>query len=79
MAEISKKLIDEINALSHKSKTTGLTDEEKIKQQKLRQEYIKAFRNGFKEQLKSIKVVDAKGNDVTPKKLKEEKNSSKMN
>ena len=73
MAEISKELINEINRLAHKSKTEGLTDEEKIKQQKLRKEYITAFKSGFKAQLQTIKVVDANGNDITPKKLKDEK------
>lgn len=78
MAEISKELIQEINELAHKSKTVGLTEEEKIKQQELRQEYIRQFRSGFKQQLQSIKVVDAKGNDVTPKKLKTAKKAKKL-
>ncbi len=73
MAKISDEMIKEINELAHKSKTVGLTDEEKKRQQYLRQEYIKIFRSGFKQQLQSIKVVDANGNDVTPKKLKEAK------
>lgn len=73
MAKISDELIQEINALAHKSKTVGLTDEEKQKQQELRQEYLRIFRSGFKQQLQNIKVVDAKGNDVTPAKLKKAK------
>lgn len=73
MAKIGDEMIKEINELAHKSKTVGLTDEEKKRQQYLRQEYIKIFRSGFKQQLQSIKVVDANGNDVTPKKLKEAK------
>ena len=79
MAKISEKLIKEINELAHKSKTVGLTEEEKIRQQKLRQEYIKAFRGGFKQQLQSIKVVDEKGNDITPQKLKDAKKGNKLN
>lgn len=70
MAKISDEMIKEINALAHKSKTVGLTKEEKNRQQELRQAYLKAFRSGFKQQLKNIKVVDEKGNDVTPLKLK---------
>lgn len=73
MAKITDEMIKEINALAHKSKTIGLTEEEKVRQQKLRQEYIKAFRSGFKQQLQNIKIVDEKGNDVTPKKLKKSK------
>lgn len=79
MAKISDELIREINELAHKSKTVGLTDEEKVRQQELRQEYLKAFRSGFKQQLQSIKVVDEKGNDVTPQKLKDAKKARKMN
>ena len=73
MAEISQDLINEINALSKKSKTVGLSEEEKQRQQVLRAEYIKAFRSGFKQHLENIKVVDEKGNDVTPIKLKKTK------
>ncbi len=74
MAGIDDKLIAEINALAYKSKTVGLNEEEKARQQVLRQQYLEAFRSGFKQQLKSIKVVDEKGNDITPEKLKREKN-----
>lgn len=70
MAKTMEDLIPEINMLAKKSKTIGLTEEEKERQQQLRAEYIQLFRGNFKEQLKSIKVVDEKGNDVTPKKLK---------
>lgn len=76
MAKISDEMIKEINELAHKSKTEGLTDEEKARQQELRQAYLHAFRSGFKEQLKNIKVVDANGKDVTPHKIKKMK---KMN
>lgn len=67
---IDQKLIDEINALAHKKKTVGLTPEEQVRQQKLRQKYLKEFRRGFEQQLQSIKVVDANGNDVTPAKAR---------
>ena len=43
-----------------------------------KQEYLKAFRGNFKQQLMGIKIVDEKGNDVTPKKLKSEQ-SKKLN
>ena len=64
------QLIKEINYLANKKKTEGLTPEESARQQILRQEYLRIFREGFKQQLTSVKVVDEKGNDITPKKLK---------
>jgi len=67
---IDQKLITRINELAQKKKTIGLTEEEAAEQQHLRQIYLKEFRKGFEQQLKSVKVVDAKGNDVTPHKLK---------
>lgn len=79
MAKITDEMINEINALAHKSKTEGLTEEEKARQQELRQEYLRIFRSGFKQQLQGIKVVDAQGRDVTPKKLKAAKKAKKLN
>lgn len=70
---IDEKLIKRINELAKKKKDGSITDDELVEQQKLRQEYLKQFRAGFKSQLHSIKVVDEKGNDVTPQKLKNEK------
>lgn len=70
---IDEKLIQRINELAKKKKEGKITQEERVEQQKLRQEYLKQFRSGFKSQLLSIKVVDEKGNDVTPQKLKNEK------
>lgn len=67
------QLIKEINFLANKRKTEGLTPEETARQQILRQEYLRIFREGFKQQLTSVKVVDEKGNDITPKKLKKAK------
>lgn len=68
------QLIAEINFLANKKKTEGLTEKEAARQQNLRQEYLRIFREGFKQQLSSVKVVDEKGNDITPEKLKIEKN-----
>lgn len=36
--------VKRINELAQKSRTVGLTEEEKAEQQRLRQEYVKAFR-----------------------------------
>ncbi len=67
MSENMDELIKEINLLSKKSKEEGLTPEEKERQQALRQKYIEIFKAGFRQQLESVKVVDANGNDVTPR------------
>ena len=79
MAAIDQKLIDRINVLAKKKKEIeenrfpGYVLVEIKEQDKLRKEYIRLFREGFKSQLKTIKVVDEKGNDITPEKLKREK------
>jgi uncharacterized protein YnzC (UPF0291/DUF896 family) len=65
-----KDLIKRINELAHKSKTVGLTEEEKEEQNRLRQEYLSIFRGNMKNTLLNVKVVDEEGNDVTPEKLK---------
>ena len=72
-----EKLIKRINELANKSKSEGLTDEEKQEQGQLRQEYIKIFRGNMKSTLLNTKVVDQEGTDVTPEKLKREKNKDK--
>ena len=50
--------IDRINALAKKSKTVGLTPEEKEEQAILRKEFLEDFRAGFKQQLDRIEFVD---------------------
>ncbi|MGP1562320.1 DUF896 domain-containing protein [Filifactor alocis] len=50
------ELINRINVLAHKSKTEGLTEDEKIEQQQLRKEYLLAFRENFKKQLDNIEI-----------------------
>lgn len=74
-----KELRERINELANKSKTIGLNDLEKKEQEKLRKEYIQRFRSSFKNTLLNTKVVDSSGKDVTPKKLKKEKNKKKKN
>ena len=55
---IDQKLIDRINFLANKSKTEeGLTEEELVEQSELRKEYLRLFREGFRQRLESIKVV----------------------
>jgi uncharacterized protein YnzC (UPF0291/DUF896 family) len=54
--------IQRINELARKAKTVGLTQEEADEQQRLRREYLAAFREGVKQKLDSIILVDEKGN-----------------
>ena len=68
---LPKEQLDRINALAKKSKTHGLTLQEQAEQKKLRDAYITAFRGGMRNTIEGVKVVDEKGNDVTPDKLKE--------
>lgn len=50
--------IDRINELAHKSKITELSEDEKIEQHQLRQEFLDDFRAGFRQQLERIELVD---------------------
>lgn len=54
--------IDRINFLARKSKTEGLTEEEKVEQQKLRREYIDSVVGNLKASLDNTYVVDENGN-----------------
>ena len=53
--------IDRINALAKKSKSVGLTDEERAEQAALRREYVEAFRANTIAALKRIDVREADG------------------
>ncbi|BBH19884.1 hypothetical protein Back11_12290 [Paenibacillus baekrokdamisoli] len=53
-----EKLIARINELSRKYKTIGLTPEETIEREELRQQYLKNFKSNFKNQLDSIKWAE---------------------
>lgn len=69
---LSKDKLERINALAQKAKTTeGLSDSEKIEQKKLREEYLNNVRSSFKNQLKTVTVIDPAGNDVTPRKVRD--------
>ena len=54
---IDPKLIERINYLANKKKNEGLTEEETKEQENLRKEYLRLFKEGFRQQLESIKVV----------------------
>ncbi|MRH42619.1 DUF896 domain-containing protein [Aquibacillus halophilus] len=74
---LSKDKISRINALAKKDKIDGLTNKEKEEQQELRQEYLGNVRKSFKNQFKSMKVIDPEGNDVTPEKVKKMRDENK--
>lgn len=52
------KLIARINELAHKHKTAGLTEDETVERQKLRQMYLENFKRNFKQQLDQIEWTD---------------------
>ncbi|MEG1994609.1 MAG: DUF896 domain-containing protein [Oscillospiraceae bacterium] len=54
--------IDRISELSRKSRSVGLTDEEKNEQKLLREEYIGAFRSNLRSTLDTLVIVDEEGN-----------------
>lgn len=55
---ITKELINEINELSRKQRSVGLTTEEKERQAELRQAYLVGFRENMKNVLDRIEIVD---------------------
>ncbi len=65
---IDQKLIARINELAKISKERPLTSEEVKEQVELRREYLRQFKEGFKQTLDNVKVVDEKGNEVILKK-----------
>ena len=50
-----------INALYKKSKTTGLSEDEKKEQAKLRREYIDAMKADLQRSLDNIRIVNPDG------------------
>ena len=58
---ITQEKIDRINFLARKSKSEGLTPEEKAEQEKLRREYIDAYKANLRAQLDNTVVVRPDG------------------
>jgi len=56
---VSQEKLNRINELARKAKQGDLTENEKNERQKLRQEYLKAFRKSFRQQLDMVEIVDA--------------------
>lgn len=72
---MTQEKINRINELVHKSKTVGLTEEEKNEQAVLRREYIDSFKASLIGQLENTYIVDEKGN----KKKVRRKSDGKVN
>ncbi len=60
---MTEELLKRINELAKKSKEDTLTDEEKQEQQALRQQYIEEFKQGVKNTLNNVYIVDENGNE----------------
>ncbi len=72
---MTQEKINRINELAHKSKSVGLTEEEKQEQAVLRREYIDSFKASLVGQLENTYIVDEKGN----KRKVQKKNNGKIN
>lgn len=55
---MTEEKIQRINELAKKSKTEGLTAEEKAEQAQLRAEYISAVKRNFRATLENIEITD---------------------
>ena len=55
---MEKTKIDRINELAHKSKEGGLSEEEKVEQALLREEFLAEIRADVRASLDSIEIVD---------------------
>ncbi|MCM3666174.1 DUF896 domain-containing protein [Mesobacillus subterraneus] len=75
---LSSDKIARINELARKAKASKLTEEEAKEQTKLRAEYLQSFRSSMLTTLKGVTIIDPEGNDVTPKKLKQEQDKNKL-
>ncbi len=65
-----QKLINRINELYHKKKSSGLTVAEENERKKLHQEFIKNFRAGFKQDVENLVIIDKNGKEITSEKAK---------
>jgi uncharacterized protein YnzC (UPF0291/DUF896 family) len=54
---LSKEKLDRLNELANKKKTVGLSADEQAEQQVLREEYLKKFRESFRQRLENIDIT----------------------
>lgn len=68
---MTKESIDRINELARKSKTVGLTEEEKAEQAALRKEYLADIRKSLEATLSNVYFVEEDGSRTKLKKKDE--------
>lgn len=62
MAEMTMdQKIARINELYHRSQEVGLTEEEKLEQAKLRQDYVASIRNNLRATLNNVSILNEDG------------------
>ncbi len=74
---MEKEKIERINQLAHKSKTIGLTIEESVEQDKLRKEYIAAWKQSLVSQLENTYIVTPDGKKTKVKRKSEKEKEEK--
>lgn len=62
--------LQRINELAKKQREKGLTNEEKVEQQVLREDYLRQIRGQVINTFTGMKVLDSLGNDITPDKVR---------
>ena len=62
--DMTKESIDRINELARKSKTVGLTEEEKVEQAALRKEYLADIRKSLEATLSNVYFVEEDGSQT---------------
>lgn len=75
---MNQEKINRINVLYRKSKNEGLTEEEKVEQKNLRQEYIMAIRRNLRGTLNNVSILNPDGS-VTDLSKKSEEIDKKYN
>lgn len=65
--------LERINELAKKQREEGLTNAERVEQQVLREDYLREIRGQVLDTFSGMTIVDPLGNDVTPEKLRKEK------
>lgn len=68
---MTKESIERINELARKSKTVGLTEEEKAEQAALRKEYLADIRKSLEATLSNVYFVEEDGSQTKLKKKDE--------